>query len=364
MPGVRRHDTGGARCSTCPAPSRPTASTPASPPTTATRSASRSRCSQVTAFVDLSHRDVVRDQRSRPAQLAALADHPAPRAGCRRTRWSPRWCCRPQGHVEHAMTGYDDGEVVLGARRARRGGMRWSSWLDSMRFMLRVEVDDVSDDWAVLARSRDGSSWSGAAHLAAAAQATTGRQSGRTRRCGSRAASRGSDSTPTTRRSPTRSAGSVPAVAPRQGLLPRPGDGRAGAHARAATAPARAAAPRRLGRPPTRHRRSRHAALDGRVVGRVGSAARHYELGPIALALVKRNVSRRRRADGRRRAGEPGGRGRPGGRPARPSAALAPSAAVTWSTRQSSGDAAALPARTGLRVDVEGADNIPTCTAR
>jgi folate-binding Fe-S cluster repair protein YgfZ len=29
----------------------------------------------------------------------------------------------------------------------------------------------------------------------------------------------------------------------------------------------------------------------GRVVGFVGSAARHHELGPIALALVKRNVS-------------------------------------------------------------------------
>ena len=29
---------------------------------------------------------------------------------------------------------------------------------------------------------------------------------------------------------------------------------------------------------------------DGKVVGRVGSSARHHELGPIALALVKRNV--------------------------------------------------------------------------
>ncbi len=30
--------------------------------------------------------------------------------------------------------------------------------------------------------------------------------------------------------------------------------------------------------------------LDGAVVGTTGSAARHYELGPIALALVKRTV--------------------------------------------------------------------------
>jgi tRNA-modifying protein YgfZ len=30
--------------------------------------------------------------------------------------------------------------------------------------------------------------------------------------------------------------------------------------------------------------------LDGTTVGFVGSAARHYEVGPIALALVKRTV--------------------------------------------------------------------------
>jgi tRNA-modifying protein YgfZ len=32
-------------------------------------------------------------------------------------------------------------------------------------------------------------------------------------------------------------------------------------------------------------------SLDGRDVGFVGSSARHHELGPIALALVKRNVA-------------------------------------------------------------------------
>jgi tRNA-modifying protein YgfZ len=32
-------------------------------------------------------------------------------------------------------------------------------------------------------------------------------------------------------------------------------------------------------------------SLDGRDVGFVGSSARHHELGPIALAVVKRNVS-------------------------------------------------------------------------
>ena len=30
--------------------------------------------------------------------------------------------------------------------------------------------------------------------------------------------------------------------------------------------------------------------VDGRQVGFVGTSARHHELGPIALAMVKRNV--------------------------------------------------------------------------
>ena len=30
--------------------------------------------------------------------------------------------------------------------------------------------------------------------------------------------------------------------------------------------------------------------LDGRTVGFVGTAVRHFELGPVALAVVKRNV--------------------------------------------------------------------------
>ena len=32
-------------------------------------------------------------------------------------------------------------------------------------------------------------------------------------------------------------------------------------------------------------------AADARTVGFVGTPARHYELGPIALALIKRNTA-------------------------------------------------------------------------
>ena len=58
-----------------------------------------------------------------------------------------------------------------------------------------------------------------------------------------------------------------------------------------------------LGRPPRRLTRlhldgsvealpqvGSEIVIDGRSVGRVGSSARHHELGPIALALIKRNV--------------------------------------------------------------------------
>ena len=55
-----------------------------------------------------------------------------------------------------------------------------------------------------------------------------------------------------------------------------------------AAAPAGAAAPRRGGRDAAGARRP--GAADGRAVGRVGTAARHHELGPVALALVKRSV--------------------------------------------------------------------------
>ncbi len=55
----------------------------------------------------------------------------------------------PKGHIEHALHLVDDGEVTWlsvepGTAPALVG------WLDSMRFMLRVEVADVSDAYAVV----------------------------------------------------------------------------------------------------------------------------------------------------------------------------------------------------------------------
>ena len=55
----------------------------------------------------------------------------------------------PKGHVEHDLHLVDDGETTwLTTEPGRAPAL--AAWLDSMRFMLRVEVSDVSADWAVL----------------------------------------------------------------------------------------------------------------------------------------------------------------------------------------------------------------------
>ncbi len=55
----------------------------------------------------------------------------------------------PKGHVEHALHLVDDGETTwITVEPGTASAL--VSWLESMRFMLRVEVADVSADWAVL----------------------------------------------------------------------------------------------------------------------------------------------------------------------------------------------------------------------
>ena len=99
---------------------------------------------------------------------------------------------------------------------------------------------------------------------------------------------------------PARGRPDRPGRAPRQGLLPRPGDGREGPQR---GTPAAADAPTPPGwfcrtvQPET----GDPVTLDGRVVGRVGTVALHHELGPIALALVKRSVPLEAGPAGRRR---------------------------------------------------------------
>jgi folate-binding protein YgfZ len=55
----------------------------------------------------------------------------------------------PQGHIEHAAGVVDDGEATwLITERESAPGL--AGWLDRMRFTLRVEVADVTDEWAAI----------------------------------------------------------------------------------------------------------------------------------------------------------------------------------------------------------------------
>ena len=55
----------------------------------------------------------------------------------------------PQGHIEHAAGVVDDGEATWLLTEGA-GAPELAAWLDRMRFMLRVEVADVTADWAAI----------------------------------------------------------------------------------------------------------------------------------------------------------------------------------------------------------------------
>jgi tRNA-modifying protein YgfZ len=55
----------------------------------------------------------------------------------------------PKGHVEHSLHLVDDGDTTWITTEPGAGGAL-REWLERMKFMLRVEVADVTNDWAVL----------------------------------------------------------------------------------------------------------------------------------------------------------------------------------------------------------------------
>lgn len=252
------------------------------------------------ASVDLSHREVVRI--SGPDRLGwlhslatqhleSLAPHEA----------TVSLLLSPQGRVEHALYAVDDGESFWAhVEPGTAAGL--AEFLDSMRFMMRVEITDVSDEYAIV--------W----------DAGTTADPARLTRIGARGRE-----VFVPRHELDDFVGEAPA-----GLLayealrvaahePRFGfdtDDRTIPHEvgwigsavhldkgcyRGQETVARV---HTLGRPPRRlvmlhldgsveHLPAHGAEVsaDGRKVGHVGSAARHHELGPIALAVVKRNVA-------------------------------------------------------------------------
>ena len=234
------------------------------------------------ALVDLSYRPVLRiggpDRLSWLHSLTtqSLTDLPA-------GRWTQTLVLSPHGHVEHSLHLVDDGEAVL-AHVEPGTAAALVDFLRRMQFLLRVDVADVSDAWAVVADP--------APRLVSREQleAYDGPLAGVTAFEALRVAA----GTPrlrldTDHRTLPHEVGWLTSAVHLDKGCYRGQETVARVH--------------NLGRPPRRLVRLHldgsdselpatgdDVVLDGRTVGRVGTAVRHHELGPIALALVKRTV--------------------------------------------------------------------------
>lgn len=246
-------------------------------------------------FVDLSHRDVLRV--AGPDRLTWLHSLTTQYfEGLPVGRWVSALVLSPQGHVEHAFTGVDDGESFTAHTEPGRAAAL-IGFLERMKFMTRVEITDVTGDLAVAWRPVDGGRYDLVPRdqLASYAEA----------------------------------AGPAAGLWAFEALRIERGEPRFGVDTDERTIPNEVgwiadqpwnavhldkgcyrgqetvARVHNLGKPPRRltllHLDGSEnrlpapgaevlPAAGGRAAGVVGSSARHHELGPIALALVKRNT--------------------------------------------------------------------------
>ncbi len=237
-------------------------------------------------FVDLSHRDVVRVAGpDRLGWLHSLTTQDF--EGLAPAVWTQALVLSPQGHVEHAFTGVDDGEAFV-AHTEPGAGAALVAFLDSMRFMMRVEVGLV-DDMSVVALPDAGFGWVSRAELPAYAEAH-----------GPAAGIWAHEALRIARGEPRFGLDTDHRTIPNEvGWLGSAVHLDKGCYRGQETV----ARVHNLGRPPRRltllHLDGTENALPAqgsdvlagdRSVGFVGSSARHHELGPIALALLKRNT--------------------------------------------------------------------------
>ena len=247
-------------------------------------------------FVDLSHRGVVRV--TGPDRLTWLHSLTSQHlAGLAPGVPTATLVLSPQGHVEHAMYGVDDGESFT-AHVEPGEAPALVEWLDRMRFMMRVEVADLTDEVAVAWRPQariDGAPYSGYVLVpradlrgfAEAAGPACGMWAFEALRIARGEPRLGLD---TDHRTIPNEAGWIGSAVHLDKGCYRGQETVARVHT--------------LGRPPRRltmlhldgsadrlPARGSDLVLGGKTVGFVGTSARHYELGPIALAMVKRNVA-------------------------------------------------------------------------
>lgn len=249
--------------------------------------AEQRRLAEGRTFVDLSHRDVVTI--SGPDRLTWLHSLTTQfLEGLAPGVPTDGLLLSPQGRIEHGFSGVDDGEKFWAHTEPGAGGAL-VEFLDRMRFMLRVEVALVSDEWAVI--GLPGLSWeirprAALADLPAELGDPVGTWAWEAERIEAGQVRVGLDTDDRT-------------IPNEVGLLGVAVHLDKGCYRGQETV----ARVHTLGRPP---RRLVRLLLDGSVdhlpphgaevtlagvrVGFVGSAARHHELGPIALAVIKRNV--------------------------------------------------------------------------
>ncbi|MFA1537679.1 CAF17-like 4Fe-4S cluster assembly/insertion protein YgfZ [Actinomadura monticuli] len=249
-----------------------------------------------TAFVDRSNRDVVKV--SGPDRLkwlhSLLSQHLEALAPFEPTE---ALLLGPKGHVEHHLFVIDDGEATW-AHVEPGEAPSLVEFLDRMRFMLRVAVADVSDAYMVVTGppSSDRLAWPDVAGTTTRivprgafpeGLAPAGVWAYEALRIAEHRPRFGLD---TDERTIPHEAGYVETAVHLNKGCYRGQETVARVH--------------NLGRPPRRlvflhldgsvDRLPAHGdpveVPGGRAIGFVGSAARHHELGPVALALVKRNV--------------------------------------------------------------------------
>jgi folate-binding protein YgfZ len=248
-------------------------------------------------FVDLSHRDVIRI--AGPDRLTWLhsltSQHFLELAP---QQWTSALILSPQGHVEHAFSGVDDGEAFT-LHTEPGAGAGLIAWLERMKFMTRVEITDATPELATMWRPVGKEGGPGKyefvprdrlAAYAEAAGPAAGLWAFEALRIERGEPRLGLDTDHRTIPNEVGwIGGAVDAVHLDKGCY-RGQETVARVHT--------------LGRPPRRltllHLDGSENRLPkqgveltdatGKVVGFVGSSARHHELGPIALALVKRNV--------------------------------------------------------------------------
>ena len=263
-----------------------------------------------TAMVDRSHRGVVRI--TGPDRLSWLhslttqdLEHLEP------GQTAEALILSPQGHIEHHLTLTDDGDALWAHVEPGTAGTLLA-FLESMRFMLRVEPADVTEDYAVLTVTRALPAGSLPEGVSAALRGAVGTDLLVARPHLQAAATKFADAGLTLAGMQAYEALRIAARRPRLGLdtdhrtLPHEvGWIESAVHLNKGCYRGQETVARvhNLGHPPRRlvflhldgseDRLPGHGdpvQLEDAVVGFVGSAARHYELGPIGLALIKRTT--------------------------------------------------------------------------